>query len=484
MEFKISKSNAFIFSFGIIVFSYVTIKASISSFTHDESFSYLHYIQKSFMDIITFSDWYTNNHVLNSLLMKYSEKLFGNSEVALRLPNLLLFIVYMSYSFLLFKRSNKIILMSMFAVLCTNNSIIDLFGLARGYGLSIGFMTMSIYHFIQSFYSQKAQQVFLFHFSSLLAILSSFILVDVYLALLITYVVMTFIDCKYFSNQKYHLLISNKVHLIPFLVLVIILYEPIRRVALNSDLNFGGKIGLYSDTLSYLTSYAVHGTHFSSIEFSSVKIIFSCIVLITTILIIKMIIKRDMIFWEKYKNLVVLNLLIWVITIEISLQHIIFNADYPIGRFSLFILPIYIFQFGFLLSFIGDYYKNAVLTVSISLAIISCLSFVSKADFYSCSEWEYDMETRNMMQRLSEYHSKYDANSTNVRIGINSFYEPTINFYRITKNISWLLPADRNGLLISDSYYYCKKEELDQLKLSNYKIIANFDRIKMLLVKK
>ena len=324
----------------------------------------------------------------------------------------------------------------------------------------------------------------LFHLSSLLAILSSFILVDVYLALLITYVVMTFIDCKYFSNQKYHLLISNKVHLIPFLVLVIILYEPIRRVALNSDLNFGGKIGLYSDTLSYLTSYAVHGTHFSSIEFSSIKIIFSCIVLITTILIIKMIIKRDMIFWEKYKNLVVLNLLIWVITIEISLQHIIFNADYPIGRFSLFILPIYIFQFGFLLSFIGDYYKNAVLTVSISLAIISCLSFVSKADFYSCSEWEYDMETRNMMQLLSEYHSKYDANSTNVRIGINSFYEPTINFYRITKNISWLLPADRNGLLISDSYYYCKKEELDQLKLSNYKIIANFARIKMLLVKK
>ena len=80
---------------GALLFSYVFTKANMASFTHDESFTYLNYPHQSFIDIISFNDWYTNNHILNSLFIKYSEQLFGNSELALRLPNLLLLLVYM-----------------------------------------------------------------------------------------------------------------------------------------------------------------------------------------------------------------------------------------------------------------------------------------------------------------------------------------------------------------------------------------------------
>src|ERR1051326_42770 len=143
MRFNISWTTASIFTAGVILFFYIAIKASISSFTHDESFTYLHYPHDTFMNIISYKNFYTNNHILNSLLMKYSELLFGSSEFALRLPNLLLFIVYMIYSYLLFRKTNQFLSVAIFILLCANSSLIDLFGLARGYGLSFGFMLMS-----------------------------------------------------------------------------------------------------------------------------------------------------------------------------------------------------------------------------------------------------------------------------------------------------------------------------------------------------
>jgi hypothetical protein len=49
---------------GLSILSLIAAKAYHTSFTHDESFSYLHYIPESFMDILAFKDSYTNNHIL------------------------------------------------------------------------------------------------------------------------------------------------------------------------------------------------------------------------------------------------------------------------------------------------------------------------------------------------------------------------------------------------------------------------------------
>jgi len=340
MELKNLKTNSIILFLGISIFLYILIKAYVSSFTHDESYSYLYYVHTSFIDIISFKDWFTNNHILNSLFMKYSEQLFGSFEISLRLSNLLLFSVYMVYSYMLFKKESQIISITIFILLCTNNAFIDLFGLARGYGLSFGFMLMSLYHFIQSFYKQKTKNIILFHVGALFAILSSFTLLDFYVALILIYNVVIFIDCKFISHKKYHFFNSNKIHIIPFLVIVIILYEPIRKVIMYSKLDFGGKDGFYNDTVSYLIYFISHSINFSSFALIIAEVIITSIVLIPSIIIIRMIIKGNETFFIKYKGLMVSNLLIIFISIAIILQHIIFKSDYPIARFSLYLFPI------------------------------------------------------------------------------------------------------------------------------------------------
>lgn len=385
---NISKSNTFILLVGIAVFSFITVKATISSFTHDESFSYLHYVHTSFMDIISFQGNYTNNHILNSLGMKYSEKLLGSSELVLRLPNLIMFAVYLSYCFLFLRTQKAWIFIGMFVVLSTNTYLIDFFGLARGYGLSIGFMIMSIYHFIQSFHNQKTKNILLFHIASVLAILSSFVLLDVYFLLLIIYNLITYIDCKITSQQKFYWWSVNKIHIIPLLTIAVVLYEPIRKVFLFSRLDFGGKTSFYHDTATYLANYFVNEFPLNSNELSILNAGITCIVLGTTIFISRMIIIRNQSFWRENKALIILNILIVLLVSIITFQHLIFNADYPIARFSIFMLPILMLQFGFLLSFLAKRNYKLVAVSTIIIAFFVSTGLLTRANLRSCYEWE------------------------------------------------------------------------------------------------
>jgi hypothetical protein len=483
MGFRIRKTDVFFILIAVSILVYIVIKATISSFTHDESFSYLHYAHTDFIDIIAFKDWYTNNHILNSVLMKYAEKLFGNSELALRLPNILLLLVYMIYCYRLFNKNNIAVAIGVFVILCANNAMVDLFGLARGYGLSIGFMMMSIYHFTKHLETQNRRDILLFHLAMLLAILSSFVLLEVYFSLLIIYNIISFIHFKVIIPQQYSFWQSNKVHLFPILVLAIILYEPVRRVMFNSDLNFGGKTGFYSDTVTSLINYALNATPITTLQADIFKILFTAIVLATTGLIVIKIAKSDIVFWNRNKSLIILNFLLILLSLTIILHRIILGADYPVARFSLFIFPLFILMVGFLLSYLHEYYKTVISIFTIGLATLSCVSFISKLDLNSCSEWEYDMYTKKMMQLIAEDHAKHSPGARNVRIGNNWLFQPTINFYRQTQKMDWLLIADRKGQTRNVDYVYCFEDEIKQLDLSNYTILCRFERIKTVLVR-
>lgn len=93
------------------------------------------------------------------------------------------------------------------------------------------------------------------------------------------------------------------------------------------------------------------------------------------------------------------------------------------------------------------------------------------------------METKHMVQKLSAYNALHSPGSMHVSLGINWLFEPTINFYRQTHHIDWLIPANRNGLSPNDDYYYCFKDELHELISDQYTVIQDFPRINTVLVK-
>ncbi len=316
-----------------------------------------------------------------------------------------------------------------------------------------------------------------------MAVLSSFTQLDFYVALLIIYNVVIFIEYKFILLKKYHFFSLNKVHVIPLLINLAILYEPVRRLTMNSNLDFGGKNGFYSDTAKQLITYICHGLDLSSATWVIAKIIFTCIVFIPFVIIIQMIFRRNESFISKYKGLIISNLLFIFISILLIIQHVIFNLDYPISRFCIFLLPIFIIHFGFFILYLNDKFKRITHIVVLSLAILSSTSFLLKADLRSCSEWGFDMETKNMIIKLTKYHTNNNPDSEKIKMGTNWLFEPTINFYRQTNNINWLIPADRSGISPEDDYFYIFKDELYQLNPENFKILFEFNKTNTLLLK-
>ena len=203
-------SSFIILLISICVFLFVAYKSAITSFTYDESYSYTRFVHTSFIDILTYKIPHTNNHVLNTLMMKYSEMIFGCSELALRIPNILSFAVYLIFTFLFLRKCNQIIGISFFILMIANPYLIDIFGLARGYGLSLGFMIMSLYFFILYFQTKINRHLILFNICALLATLSNFTLLYFYVGAIVVFNILNFLEYHISKDKIKIFFIKNK----------------------------------------------------------------------------------------------------------------------------------------------------------------------------------------------------------------------------------------------------------------------------------
>ena len=71
---------------GLLLFGYTVLRAVSVSFSWDESWTYVHHVSK---------DMGANFHLLNVWLMWFSSKIFGDGQLALRLPNLAAQLLYL-----------------------------------------------------------------------------------------------------------------------------------------------------------------------------------------------------------------------------------------------------------------------------------------------------------------------------------------------------------------------------------------------------
>jgi uncharacterized membrane protein len=126
--------------------AYVAARAARVSFTYDESYSYFHFVGAPLRTVLFFQgDVTENNHSLNSLLMTLSARVAGNSELALRLPNVLAFVGYAAaVLFLVCRFQNAVSRILCAVLLLMNPFVLELFSLARGYGLALALVLGSM----------------------------------------------------------------------------------------------------------------------------------------------------------------------------------------------------------------------------------------------------------------------------------------------------------------------------------------------------
>ena len=117
------------------------------------------------------------------------------------------------------------------------------------------------------------------------------------------------------------------------------------------------------------------------------------------------------------------------------------------------------------------------------MLLFTTYQFCSYANTQQSSEWLYDSETKNMITNIIKLHNEGKLKQKDVKIGIQWMFEPTINFYRETKHLTWLLPVDREGIKTTDDYFYIFKVDLVNIKPNTYYTIQAFPKSETLLLK-
>lgn len=136
---KISVSVYFLLLLALII-----ARAILVPFISDEAQTYFLYIDSgtSFGKYATID---ANNHVLNSVLSTFSIELFGLNPFAMRLPNVLAFILFFFSTVSISKRLSSSILKVVFITVLTSIfPILEFFSLCRGYGISFALLMLCI----------------------------------------------------------------------------------------------------------------------------------------------------------------------------------------------------------------------------------------------------------------------------------------------------------------------------------------------------
>jgi hypothetical protein len=467
---------------GLGIVWYIIYKASHTSFTHDESYTYTHYVHQGFMDIVSYKTPYTNNHILNTVLMKYCELLFGSSELSLRLPNILAFILYSIFIILLLYKYIPKLMFPFYLLMVLNPHLLDFFALARGYGLSFAFLLMSLYYLSLYFTSKQNKHLILFNVGAFLAVMSNFSLLNYYVAALIVYNIVSYVVLKIDStSNNYHFYKQNKINIVSVILSGMVLYEPLRRISKMSLLDFGGKNGFMEDTVGtaiYSFFYEMYVTPFLENIF---KVFIVSVVALTLIIILKAIVQRNITLFKAHISLLLINLILIAIVAITIAQHLILGNDYYIHRFALFFYPIFILNFIFLLNYFFELSKTTSVSISYLCASLALFNIYINHNTAFYKDWKIDSDVKSMMQNLVLEHEKYP--NKNIRLGINWLFEPGVNFYRYTWDLKWLNPAHRRGISKYDDYFYILNTDKEYMDLSNKPLVYKNEQTGAVLLK-
>jgi hypothetical protein len=120
-------------------------RAATQSFTIDESFTFLHFVNVPVSDAL--AEYSANNHILQTLMMRVSRYFLGRSEIVLRIPNLVGCALYLLASY----RITSVVMPGRWlqplalALMTLNPLVLDLLVAARGYSLALGLSWWSLY---------------------------------------------------------------------------------------------------------------------------------------------------------------------------------------------------------------------------------------------------------------------------------------------------------------------------------------------------
>jgi hypothetical protein len=439
-----------------------------------------------------------NNHPLNTWAMFVCSKLFGNSEISLRLPNILAHIMYLLSSILFIRRIKKPLLMiASFSLLNMNVLLLDFFSLARGYGLALAFLMCSAWLFLECLYAESEKKSLVYgYFSLILITLSAFanftfllplIAFHLVLVMLVIYKRKTASENTWSDTLKTSTITSFIIFVFwNFVFISFFVGAQMIDLKLRKALYAGGATSLWHDTVESLLTYSYGSLY--RVPWAPVHLNFPILIILIKIFIVlvscfglMMLIKsvQKIDFKNKLIPYAAIASILFVVTVVANILHYLFKMNFSMDRTAIQFIPLFallaIFSLIRLEAFNTKPTQYVVKMFSLAIIFVMILNLSTSANLFQ-TEWPRDADTRMVMDDLNRiYHE--DFHGEKISLGVSWLLEPSINFYRMTRKMSWLEEVDRMGLEKKCDLYFIIPSDMEKInKFNNMQIIKTYPR--------
>ncbi len=473
----------------LALLAYTSLRAYHLSLTHDECGSFAIWTNYPIFKCHSSPDCWgsANLHFLYVLLMKPCIRLFGDSELAIRLPALFGHFIYLVFSGKLARSLTQYSWLALggFLLLNVNPYLLEFHGLARGYGLAVSFMMMSLFFFYRHLQSGKLSAVAGMFGGAVLAALSNFTLLNFFACLLAVFGGLALADIFFQKEAAKKRAAWQGLGLAAaFSVLLAwMVYPPIRTLRAVGEFEWG--TGSFYDTMESLVRVSLYGErywHMYNVEFFGVLFL----ALMTTALVssIRSFLKNPQGVWERFFLAgCALPLLASVAAIA---QHHLLDSQYQVNRTALMFIPLCALTvFLLFVHWQSANSTNSIFRWRVALPaaiVIFCLIHLGRAAQLSyTSEWGYDAQTKEMLNYL---HARLPPGKK-IKLGLDWLFHPSSSYYFKTT------PYDFSETLIYEKelrrdtfydYYYVQPEDIPQLHPA-YKLEKQFTWVGSLMKK-
>ena len=280
-----------------------------------------------------------NNHIINTFFSHYFYEWFGFNNISFRLTSFLSFLIYGHFLIRIGKEIKQLWVQYLYILLLLLPiSFINFFALSRGYGMSIAFLTGSIYHLINLYKKNNWVDLSFFQVFTFLALLSNLSLMIPVLAISgIAFLILL----KHRKNEVFKQIAISIISFTPLITGILFCLNIAFGLKAAGALYYGNLGGLWNTTIEslfFLFYEKTHVIHYWVVIAS---------ILISSLLFIGILVNKGSHFLYHLKALPIILLLFSLIGIQ-SLA-LFLGINYPEDRVGMYLYLFFALGFVFLL---------------------------------------------------------------------------------------------------------------------------------------
>ena len=442
----------------VALFMYAAVRARTVSFTYDEAYTYMEHVLKNVFYQSTPDKMGGNHHLLNVWCMWLCHAIFGDSEFALRLPNLIAYVGYLYASGQIVLRArNALLAVGCFALLNFHPYLIDFFSLARGYGLANAFMMLSLWQTWQ--YLRDGEQTRRLMYAAALAGLSAVahvIMVNYLIAFVVTMGLWLFVHMRRSGFTIVRIRLMGVLG-ITFLALCIVLPNAFAMFR-GGSLNFGCD-DWWNCAMRTLAEREVYHVRYGILPLVVAARTLWMVLGVCT-LVIALVWRAGL--WQRLAPFLFGLVTLAICLLSFILQHEWFGVPLPEARTALFLIPLMAFVLvAALLAWPGSARLAGLIAVVGSCPLAMLMHDAWNTDY--SVEWKSTGEIRAVLEIVERDHLPLNANRPRVNLTAGFGTSSVVGYYILSRDWQWLGNEVRTDTGFAPADYYVV--EFDALHL-------------------